>query len=89
MWNRVRLAGSAMAMLNCAASPDEVGVLPYAPMSESARDVKVGIRQPVSWLNAVPASVILRPVPIGVLATLVRSGASIAVAFDKASRAKD
>jgi 5-methylcytosine-specific restriction enzyme subunit McrC len=59
------------------ASPDEVSVMLYASMSESACDEKVEIRQPVSWSNKAPASVILRPVPLGMLATLVGSGANI------------
>ncbi len=61
------------------ASPDEVSVLLYASMSESAHDEEVEIRQPVPWSNRAPASVILRPVPLGMLAALVGSDATTEV----------
>ncbi|QQX83744.1 hypothetical protein JJQ59_15180 [Cupriavidus necator] len=59
------------------ASPDEVSVLLYASMSESASDERLEIRQPVSWSSRGPASVILRPVPLGMIAALVSSDATM------------
>jgi 5-methylcytosine-specific restriction enzyme subunit McrC len=53
------------------ASPCEVSVLLYASMSTDARDERVEVRQPVSWSNRRPASVILRPVPLIYLAELL------------------
>ncbi|MGJ4916164.1 McrC family protein [Bradyrhizobium sp. HKCCYLRH2060] len=53
------------------ASPSEVAVLLYASMSTEAHDERVEVRQPVSWSNRRPASVILRPVPLGYLAELL------------------
>lgn len=53
------------------ASPGEVSVLLYASMSPGARDERVEVRQPVLWSSRVPASVILRPVPLPYLAELL------------------
>ena len=53
------------------ASPTEVSVLLYASMSTEARDERVEVRQPVTWSNKRPASVILRPVPLPYLAELL------------------
>jgi 5-methylcytosine-specific restriction enzyme subunit McrC len=53
------------------ASPSEVSVLLYASMSPEARDERIEVRQPVSWSNKWPASVILRPVQLNYLAALL------------------
>jgi 5-methylcytosine-specific restriction enzyme subunit McrC len=53
------------------ASPNEVSVLLYASMSREARDERVEVRQPMTWSNNRPASVILRPVPLSYLAELL------------------
>jgi 5-methylcytosine-specific restriction enzyme subunit McrC len=53
------------------ASPGQVSVLLYASMSPGARDERVEIRQPVLFNSTVPASVILRPVPLLYLAQLL------------------
>jgi 5-methylcytosine-specific restriction enzyme subunit McrC len=53
------------------ASPSEVSVLLYASMSAEARDERVEVRQPVTWSNKRPASVILRPVSLSYLAELL------------------
>lgn len=53
------------------ASPSEVSVLLYASMAVDACDERIDIRQPVSWSNKRPASVILRPVPLRRLAELL------------------
>lgn len=53
------------------ASPCEVSVLLYASMCTESRDERVEIRQPVSWSDRKPASVILRPVPLRYLAELL------------------
>lgn len=53
------------------ASPSEVSVLLYASMSAEARDERVEVRQPVTWSNKRPVSVILRPVPLPYLAELL------------------
>ncbi len=53
------------------ASPSEISVLLYASMSAEACDERVEVRQPVTWSNKRPASVILRPVPLPYLAELL------------------
>jgi 5-methylcytosine-specific restriction enzyme subunit McrC len=53
------------------ASPCEVSVLLYASMSAEARDERVEVRQPVTWSDKRPASVILRPVSLPYLAELL------------------
>jgi 5-methylcytosine-specific restriction enzyme subunit McrC len=53
------------------AAPNDVSVLLYASMSDKARDERVEIRQPISWSNKKPASVIFRPVPLFYLAELL------------------
>jgi 5-methylcytosine-specific restriction enzyme subunit McrC len=53
------------------ASPSEVSVLLYASMSPEARDERVDVRQPVTWSNKRPASVIIRPVRLTYLAELL------------------
>lgn len=53
------------------ASPAGVSVLLYASMAAEARDEQVDVRQPVAWSSKGPASVILRPVPLGQLAELL------------------
>jgi hypothetical protein len=40
-------------------------------MSADARDERVEVRQPVSWSSKVPASVIIRPIPLPYLAELL------------------
>ena len=59
------------------ASPSEVSVLLYASMSAEARDERVEVRQPVTWSNKRPASVILRPVPLPYLAELLDPESSV------------
>ena len=49
-------------------------MLLYASMSAEARDERVEVRQPVTWSNKRPASVILRPVPLPYLAELLDPG---------------
>ena len=50
-----------------------MSVLLYASMAADARDDRVDIRQPVTWSDKGPASVILRPVPLLYLAELLAS----------------
>ena len=53
------------------ASPSQVSVLLYASMAADAGDERVEVRQPISWSNKGPASVIVRPVPLPYLAELL------------------
>ncbi len=53
------------------ASPRQVSVLLYASMAADARDERVDVRQPITWSDEGPASVILRPVPLPYLAELL------------------
>lgn len=53
------------------ASPSQVSVILYASMAADARDERVEVRQPVSWSDKEPASVILRPVPLTYLAEIL------------------
>ena len=71
------------------ASPNGVSVLLYASMAAEARDEQVDVRQPVDGVNAISASVIVRPVPLPYLAELLNPNRFEAMATKRRQLATD
>jgi 5-methylcytosine-specific restriction enzyme subunit McrC len=65
------------------ASPSKVSVLLYASMSKEACDERVEVREPVTWSDKLPASVILRPVPLPYLAELLDPDRAMSLADER------
>lgn len=71
------------------ASPDRVSVLLYASMSGDARDERLDIRAPIPWPNGTPASIILRPVPLTIVAELLQPEVASRASAERRRLAQD